>query len=85
MCVVVRADDVRRGAVPGSGVAHGEGHLGTGAGQGAGGLDADAGGCAGDDRPPAGEVDALDDLRRGARRIEGEWISVIAGASSFRV
>jgi hypothetical protein len=43
-------------------IAYGNSHLSAGAGQGAGGLDTDAGGATGDDGPPAGEVDAINDV-----------------------
>ena len=53
-----------------AGPAHGEGDRGPSSGERAGGLDADARGAAGDDRPLAREVDALDHLR--CRRLVAE-------------
>ena len=53
-----------------AGPAHGEGDRGPRAGQRSRGLDADARTAAGDDRPPAGEIDPRDHL--GGGRVQAE-------------
>ena len=63
-------DDVLGGTPARGEVANREGHLGTRAGECPGGFDADARCSAGDDGPPAGEIDAGHNL--GGGRLRGE-------------
>jgi len=77
LLVAHAGDDVFGGALAGLEIAHGQGHLGVRAGERAGGLDADAGCAAGDDHPPAAEIDARDDVGGGRLRAEGGGDAVV--------
>lgn len=69
-CNVVPATglrDVCSNAGSRGGVPHGEAHLRSGVCKRACGLHPDARRAAGDDHPPAGQVEAVDDLQRGGR------------------
>jgi hypothetical protein len=60
--VAGRAADIDSGPLAGGRVAYGEHHLCARGRERSSGLDADARRCAGHDRAPAGEIDALGDV-----------------------